>query len=68
MLIATQIESSGYENNTERVAAAAFTRFSLLAGNFFWKMSINRNVAAHPTCLLIAGAVHRRYYSTWKYN
>ena len=62
VLMAAQIESSGWENNMKRVASAAFSRQLLLARNFSWNISVNRNMAAHPRCLLMSGAVHRRYY------
>ena len=58
--MAAHIESSGWENNMKRVAVAAFSRWPLLARNFNWKISVNRN--AHSRCLLMSGAVPRRYY------
>ena len=62
VLMAAQIESSGWENNTERVSMAAFSRLSLLTRNFNRKISINQNMATHSQCLLMSGAVQRRYY------
>ena len=57
VLKAAQIESSGRENNTKRVAAATFSRW-----NFSWKISVNKNMATHSRCLHMSGAVHHRYY------
>ena len=64
VLMAAQIESSWWENNMKMVAAAAFSRWPLLARNFSWKISVNRNMATYSRCLFMSGAVHRRYYCT----
>ena len=53
--MAAQIGSSGWENNMKRVAAAAFSRLSLLTRNFNRKISVNQNMAAHSRCLLTSG-------------
>ena len=45
---AAQTESPGWENK-----AAAFSRWPLLARNFSWKITVNRNKAAHSRCLLM---------------
>jgi len=58
----SQIESSRWENNMKRVAVAAFI------GNSSRKISVNRNMAAHSRCLLMSGAVHRRYYCIYFQN
>ena len=66
VLMATQIESSGWENDMKRVAMAAFSRWSLLARSFIWKISVNRNMATDSRCLLMSGAVHHRYQCSKK--
>ena len=60
--MAAQTESSGWENNMKRVAAAVFSRWPLLPRNFSSKISVSRNVT-HSRCLLMSGAVHHRYYT-----
>ena len=46
----------------KRVAAAVFSKLSLLARNLNRKISINQNMAAHSQCVLTSGAVQHRYY------
>ena len=62
--MAAQIESSGWENNLKMVSMAVFSQWPLLAQNFIWKISININMATNSRCMLMLGAVHRRYYCT----
>ena len=45
-LMATQMDCSGWADNTERVAVVKFNRWLLLAVNSKWKISIIRNMAA----------------------
>ena len=55
-------------NSLKWVAAAAFSRWPLLTGNFSGKWSVNRNMAAHSRWPLMPGAVHCRYYCTCNFN
>ena len=68
VFMAAQTEPSGWENNTKKVAASAFSRLSLFTRNFNRK---NFRKSKHSRTFLVsaqAGAVQRRYYRIHKWH